>query len=293
MLVVLSTILLLLAVAAPSRAAGPGPKVVVVVGPVGALNATYRKEARLIVAEARRHTPNVVLLESPRATWSRVKAAAQGASIFVFFGHGNGHPSIYGQFHGDTKNGLGLDPATGADGRRHVNYGEDRIRASIQFAPDAAVLLYRMCYASGNTEPGQSEGSTTKSRQRVDGYASGFLDAGAGIVLADGHPKSPADYVRQLFTTDRTMWEVFRAAPNFHGHVLGPYASRRTPGSQYALDPDRGGADPAGFYRSAAGRLDLTTWDVTQRPAPAESVPPPQPEREIGPPKPPSADPPA
>ena len=150
-------------------------------------------------------------------------------------------------------------------GARHVNYGEDRIRAGIRLAPDAAVLLYRMCYASGNTEPGLSVGTTRQSRERVDGYAAGFLDAGAGIVFADGHPKAPGNYLRQLFRTNRTMLEVFRAAPNFHRHQLGPFSSMRSPGSHYALDPDRGGRDPSGFYRSVTGNLGLTARSVTQR----------------------------
>jgi hypothetical protein len=270
--------------------AAGGPKVVVVVGPVGSHNADYGRQAAQIVAEARRYMPNVTLVQSPRATWRRVKAVAQGASVFVYLGHGNGYPSRYGRFHGDTKNGMGLDPASGANGLRHINYGEDRIRASIRFAPGAAVLLYRLCYASGNTEPGLNEGTTRQSRQRVDGYAAGFLDAGAGIVFADGHPTSAANYMRQLFTSDRTMLEVFRAAPNLHHHVLGPYSSARTPGARYLLDPDRGGADPSGFYRSVVGNLALTTREVTLRP-PVE-VPPPSGEPSPSPePTPPSPEP--
>ncbi len=272
-IVVAFLVLFCLGSAVPGVVAVGGPKVVIVVGPVGTLDAEYRRQAGLVLAEARRYTPNVTLVQSPRATWARVRAAARGASVFVFFGHGNGYPSLYGRFHGDTKNGLGLDPPTGANGSRHINYGEDRIRASIRFAPDAAVLLYRLCYASGNTEPGLAEGSTWQSKQRVDGYGAGFLAAGAGVVFAEGHPKSPADYIRQLFTTDRTMLGVFQASRSYHRHLVGPNASARTPGARYALDPDRGGADPSGFYRSVVGNLDLTTRTVTQRP-PVESPSP-------------------
>lgn len=258
----------------PAVGASGGPKVVVVVGPVGQLNRDYRAQADQIVAEARRYTANVVLVRSPHATWQRVRQVAQGASVFIYLGHGNGYPSVYGRFHGDTKNGLGLDPPKGANGSRHINYGEDRIRASIRFAPNAAVLLYRLCYASGNTEPGLSEGSTAQSKQRVDGYGAGFLAAGAGIVFADGYPKPAMNYLRQLFTTDRTMLQVFGTAPNRHGHLMGPYRSIRTPGSRYAMDPNRGGADPSGFYRSLVGNLELTTREVTGRPLPTQSPPP-------------------
>jgi hypothetical protein len=260
-----------------TASAASAPKVVVVVGPTGRLNTAFKAEAAQVIAEARRHTTNVVAVFTPRATWDRVRLAARGASIFVYFGHGNGYPSRYGPYQGRTKNGMGLDPVSYANGTRHVNYGEDRIRASIRLAPNAAVLLYRLCYASGNTEPGLSEGTTWQSKQRVDYYGAGFLDTGARVVFADGHPRSAANYVRQLFTTDRSMYQVFRAAPNYHGHVLGPYASRRTPGTRYALDPDRGGSNPAGFYRSIAGNLELRTKAVTLRLPPPTPTPTPTP----------------
>ena len=78
--------------------------------------------------------------------------------MFVYLGHGNGWPSIYPPFQTLTKDGLGLDPSSGADGSKHVYYGEDYIRDNIRFAPNAVVLLYHLCYASGNTEPGLAAG---------------------------------------------------------------------------------------------------------------------------------------
>lgn len=279
LLAVAAVALLAVSLAAPANLSGASntAKVVVVVGPVGRHNAYYKDEAREVIAEARRHTSNVVVLFTPKATWSRVKAAAQGASILVYFGHGWGYPSNYGPFDPDRMDGMAVDPESGADGRRRVYKGENRVRASIHLAPNAAVLLYRLCYASGNTEPGLSEGTTKQSRRRVDNFGAGFLDAGAGIVLAEGHPSRPANYVRQLFTTDRSMWEVFKASPTFHRHVMGPYSSQRTPGMRYAMDPDRGGSNPSGFYRSIVGDLALRTTEVTGR------VPPPTPTPDASP----------
>ena len=40
----------------------------------------------------------VIELYSPYATWSKVKAAAQGANLLIYLGHGNGYPSPYGAF---------------------------------------------------------------------------------------------------------------------------------------------------------------------------------------------------
>ncbi len=266
-----------------SQAAG-GAKVVVIVGPVGSHNSDYKSQAREVVAEARKYTANVVVLLTPRATWSRVKKAAAGASVLVYFGHGWGFPSRYGPFDGLRMNGMALDPPSGADGRRRTYYGEARVRASIRLAPNAAVLLYRLCYASGNTEPGLSEGTTKQSKRRVDGFGAGFLDTGAGIVIADGHPRSARNYIRQLFTTDRPAWSMFVMAPNYHHHVLGPYPSSRTPGARYAMDPDHGGSNPSGFYRSIVGNLALRTTQITGR-VPA---PPPSPSESPGSSEPPS-----
>ncbi len=245
-------------------AATPDPKVVVIVGPVGDHNAHYKDDANAIVDEAKKYTSNVVRIFTPNATWARVKRLAQGANVLVYLGHGNGWPSIYTPWQPYTKDGLGLDPDTGADGAKHVYYGEYYIARDIRLAPNSVVLLYHLCYASGNTEPGLPEGSLSAAKQRVDNYGAGFLAAGARAVLADGHPAHPAiDYIRRLFTTRRTIDQLFRTDPAYNGNVLGPYDSTRTPGLQYELDPDTGGSSPSGFYRSAVGQLDLTTTQVT------------------------------
>lgn len=243
-------------------AAGSTAKVVIVVGPVGDHNRHYKADARAIATEARRHTTNVVTLYTPNATWSAVKAAAQGASVFVYLGHGNGWPSVYAPFQTITKDGLGLDPSSGADGSRHVYYGEDYIRNNIRFAPNAVVLLYHLCYASGNTEPGLPQGTFTEARERVDNYGAGFIGAGARAVIAEGHPAHPAGYeMRQLFTTRRTLAQIFRNAPTWHDHLQGPFASQRTPGLAFAMDADM--KAPSGFYRSIVGDLGLRASTVT------------------------------
>ena len=259
---ILVALLLGLSLAALPARAGSTAKVVIVVGPVGDHNAHYKADARDIADEARRHTSNVVTLFTPKATWPAVKAAAQGASVFVYLGHGNGWPSIYPPFQTITKDGLGLDPQSGADGDKHVYYGEDYIRNNIRFAPNAVVLLYHLCYASGNTEPGLSQGTFAEARQRVDNYGAGFIGAGARAVIAEGHPAHPAtNTMRQLFTTNRTVDQVFRNAPTWHGHLQGPYDSQRTPGLRFQLDADT--SAPSGFYRSVVGDLGLRASAVT------------------------------
>ena len=240
-------------------AAATQAKVVVVVGPVGDHNAHYKDDANDIVTEAKRYTSNVTKIFTPNATWAKVKAAAQGANVFVYLGHGNGWPSIYAPFQMQTKDGLGLDPSTGADGIKTVYYGEQYIRDNIRLAPSSVVLLYHLCYASGNTEPGLSQGTFAQAKERVDNYGAGFIGAGARAVFAEGHPSHPAiSYMRQLFTTDRSMATIFRTVPTWHDNLYGPYPSQRTPGVQYQLDTDTThavGLLPLAHRRPVAHRL--------------------------------------
>ena len=162
-----------LAVAVPSAAAATGdPKVVIVVGATHGATAGYRADADVAYAEARKYTPNVVKVYSPNATWAKVKAAAVGASVVIYLGHGNGWPSPYTYDPAyTTKDGFGLNATAGAGDSNNKYYGEPYI-ATLDLAPGALVILNHLCYASGNSEPGNPEPSITVARQRADNYAS-------------------------------------------------------------------------------------------------------------------------
>ena len=111
--------------------------------------------------------------------------------------------------------------------------------------------------------PGCRRARSRRRKERVDNYGAGFIGAGARAVFAEGHPSHPAiSYMRQLFTTDRSMATIFRTVPTWHDNLYGPYASQRTPGVQYQLDTDT--ATPSGFYRSLIGDLSLTASKVTR-----------------------------
>ena len=49
--------------------------------------------------------------------------------------------------------------------------------ASLKLAPGAIVILNHLCYASGNSEPGNPEPTVSVAHQRADNYAAGFLKA--------------------------------------------------------------------------------------------------------------------
>jgi hypothetical protein len=255
------------AIAAPAEAAY-APRVVIVVGPSGGATRDYLGKARSYATQAKAYGASVTSVLTPHATWARVVAAAQGANVFIYLGHGNGWPSPYAPYQGRTKNGLGLNPSDGSGNTRVKYYGESLIAAHIRLAPGALVLLNRLCYASGNGEPGSREPSWTTAVKRADNFATGFLAAGASAVLADGHT-SLAYELAVLFDRSRSLAAAWSADPDANGHTRS-FDSKRTPGATVRLDPDRRNT---GFYRSLVTRGTAVTgtirleaaWGITRR----------------------------
>jgi flagellar hook assembly protein FlgD len=252
------------AASAAAAASPSNPKVVVIVGPVGGSTSSYRSDAEAAAVEASKYTTNVVRIYSPTATWTKVRAALQGASIVIYMGHGNGWPSPYAPFQTYTKDGLGLNPSAGTDNSTTKYYGEYYLANDVHLAPNAVVVLAHLCYSAGNSEPGNPDPTLTVAKQRVDNMAAGWVAAGARAVIAEVYGQGlyggAAWYVRQLFTTHRSIDAVWRADPNFNNHVIS-YGSTRSSGFTDEMDPD--GVNKPPFHRSIVGKLDLQTQDVT------------------------------
>jgi hypothetical protein len=248
-------LLALLAIAtavAPVRAQGLAVKVVVIVGPVGHLTPLFLRDAERGALAAEAAGAQVVRVYTPNATWPEVERAAEGASILVYMGHGNGWPSRYrDSLHPPTQNGFGLNPVAGADDERHQYFGEKFVD-DLTLAPNAVVLLHRLCYASGHTEPGMAEGSRSDAIERVDNFAAGFIRAGAAAVVADAH-MGPAYYVRALLGGQRTIEDIWRDSPLDRGHEFSA-PSTRSPGFTLRLDPL---APTYGYRRSLVSRGGL------------------------------------
>ncbi|MFL5675219.1 MAG: hypothetical protein ACJ779_09440 [Chloroflexota bacterium] len=239
--------------ARPEAASAAGIKVVVIVGPVGSSTANYILNAKRYAAQARSYGANVIEIYSPNATWSRVKAAAQGAKVIIYLGHGNGSPSPYGAFSRYTKDGFGLNSSAGNGNSNTKYYGEYYVRTAIKLAPNAVVILNRLCYASGNSEWGRPNPTKTVAKERADNFGAGFLRAGARAVFAEGI--TSASYILSgLFRTSRTMGSIFTSSSNFVSAYDFHFPSGRTPGYTVWMAPKSIGS----YYRSVVGNLSLT-----------------------------------
>jgi hypothetical protein len=242
-----------------AEAVAAAPKVVIVVGATESTTASYRTMADSIAAEAIKWTPNVVKVYSPNATWAVVRAAAQGASIFVYLGHGNGFPSPYGTtLNPTTEDGMGLNTTLGLGDSDKKYYGESVVASGIRFADNAVVFLNHLCYAPGAGEPGAPEPTISVAEQRVDNFASGFIRAGARMVVADDYTTSVQGSIRAIFTSHQSMLSMWRTLSGYHGNEI-PFTPTRNPSFRAVLDPETW---TSGFTRSIVTDPGFTTDDV-------------------------------
>lgn len=232
-------------------------KVVIVVGPVGGSTANYRSSANTLADQARSYGASVTKVYSPNATWSRVAAAAKGANLLIYLGHGNGWPSSYAPFSTTSKDGMGLNRTAGK-GNSNTKYFGEYYMTRLGLAANAVVVLNRLCYASGNNEWGAGNPTRSTAIKRVDNYGSGFLRSGAKAVFASGITN--VGYVLHgLFkgAAATTLSKLFWTDPSRTGDRDFTFVSTRTSGATAILDPYA----PSRYYRSVVGFLETTIGD--------------------------------
>jgi len=260
----------------PEPAAAVGPKVAVIVGPVGTLTDRYRTWADEVATAAEAAGATVAKAYSPRATWRNVLAAVEGANVIVYFGHGNGYPNPYGSTElTDRSNGWGLNTATtngDADSWSAgtlVYCGEKAILGTLTMSDGAAQRRhcsggpiapapgFTMIYAQAHYAPGfgerydESDPLTTRyqAQQRVRNYSYPMLALGAGAVFATAYGDADEIVGRVLTQSTTTYIDIFRQG---RGHVAGAvrtmahpdvpgaavYVQRTTIGDFHFGDPD-------------------------------------------------------
>jgi flagellar hook assembly protein FlgD len=150
--------------------------------------------------------------------------------------------------------------------------GADWLRANIEFAPNAVVILSHLSYASGNASSGMAIPTRSVAIERIDNFANGFLASGARVVWALGWQPG-ADVVNALWNEDATMDAIFQTRyrdgvnplNGWIGSNPGYYPSERVPGAEVHIDPH----PSYGYLRGLTGDLSFTTNEWRN----AESVP--------------------
>ena len=209
-LVATLTVLSSLLAAAPAGAAVTPQKVVIIVGPTGALTDNYRSKGDAIATAAEAAGATAVKVYSPNATWANVKAAVNGANIVVYLGHGNGYPNPYGSTElTDRANGWGLNrTTTNGDGDNWgstmVYCGEKALLGTLTSASSAQwsycggstntdgitpapnwVMIYsNACYTPGAGEGWDTPATESVALQRVRNFSYPALALGAGAYFA-------------------------------------------------------------------------------------------------------------
>ncbi|HEY7332796.1 MAG TPA: hypothetical protein VH859_07525 [Candidatus Limnocylindria bacterium] len=246
---VLFPILLVLAAtivpAAATPVAAAGPKVAIIVGPTGSITDSYRRHANRVAAAASAAGATVVKAYSPRATWSRVRSAVEGANIVVYFGHGNGYPNPYSSTEWtDRANGWGLNRTTRNGDRddwsRTLVYcGEKALLGKLKASDGAAQRRYCrgginpapgfvMVYGQAHYAPGfgeryrRSDPKTTyrQARQRVRNYSYPIFALGGSAFYATAYGDAHRIVGRLLANPDRSYGWVFRQGTGFRRDAL-------------------------------------------------------------------------
>jgi hypothetical protein len=200
----------------PAAAVVAAPKVVIIVGPTGAVTSSYRSQGDDIAAAATAAGADVVKVYSPNATWPNVKSAVNGANIIVYLGHGNGYPNPYNSsLYTDRNDGWGLNISTtggDSDSTNMIYCGEGPLTGQgysswaspqktycsggpITPAPGFVMIYSDACYTPGASEPGNPSPTYSVALQRVSYFsrpvlqslgASGYFatDHGAAVIVS-------------------------------------------------------------------------------------------------------------
>jgi putative cell wall-binding protein len=259
--IVAFTLAMTVLIAAPSTTTAAGPKVAIIVGPVGSLTSTYRGYADEAAAAATAAGATVTKAYSPSATWANVKAAVNGANVIVYFGHGNGFPNPYGANElTDRTNGWGLNTKTtngDADdwsGGTLVYCGERALLGTLTSSDDLPRRTYcggtandgitpasgfTMVYAQAHYAPGFGERYTretplttlSEAQQHVRNYSTPILRLG-GTFIATAYGDADAIVSRVLTQRTSSFRDIFAAGRGYSPSTLTDSAHADITGSR-------------------------------------------------------------
>ena len=266
----LATLAVALAIATGASLAPPvaepvvagGPKVAIIVGPVGSLTSNYRNRGDEVAAVATAAGATVAKAYSPNATWANVRAAVNGANVVVYFGHGNGYPNPYttGYEYTDRVNGWGLNRTTSNGdsdswSSTMVYCGEKALLGTLTSGDGAAQRQYCgypnndgispapgfvMVYGQAHYAPGfgeryeESMPNTTlaEAQGRVRNYSTPVLALG-GTFFATAYGDADEIVQRVLTQTSTPFGEIFASGDGYSPSTLTEASHPDFAGQQY------------------------------------------------------------
>ena len=159
-----------------------------------------------------------------------------------------------------VQDGMGINEIGGVERLGPKYYGESLIASDIRFAKNAVVLLTGPVLRGRQLRERRPRSRPSPSRsERIDNFASGWIKAGARVVISDIVVSSVVYDIAKIFTTNQSFGQVWNNAPNRHGQRAGVHpvpepAVRRSRGPGERLLPLVRGRDGHDDHRRPGRR---------------------------------------
>ncbi len=224
----------------------PPLKAVLLVGPIDGDDGdwTHGEKANMDLAAAELEANGVTVHKfyTPDNDWTQITAASRGAHFLLYRGHG-----VYkGQMPHPTVGGFNLKDGV---------ITPEQIRADLQLAPNAIVMLYG-CFTAGSASSDEEPITSTEAQRRVAEYARPFIDIGAAGYYANWHGDAFQMFVRALFA-GQTLQQTYETYFDYNQTTVEHYIYPADAARVIWLDKDVHG-DMLQYNHAFIGQPDQT-----------------------------------
>jgi len=192
-------------------AASSALNAVAIVGDVNANTERYKNDMDTAVQALQNHGVTVHKFYHGESafTWADIVAAAEGAELILYMGHGvySGsmpYPDIVGGFW--LRDGHFISP--------------NQIRTDLDgwLAEDSAIIFSHACFTAGSSSVDPRDLPLSEAQRRVQMYAEPFVDLGMRTYFANNYFGSAANFVNQLLADleeRQTNGAIFKSIPPY------------------------------------------------------------------------------
>lgn len=228
----------------------PGLKAVLIVGPIdgdhGSWTNREKDNMELAARELEAHGVTVHRFYTPNNSWSQIVAAARGAHFLLYRGHGIAWSSM-------------PHPTVGGLALKDDLVSADRIRAELDLAPNAIVMLYA-CFSAGSSSIDNPPIDSAEAHRRVAQYSSPFLDKGVAGYYANWLGDAFQMFVRYLFG-GAPLGQAYETYWNFNSSTVERHTHPSHPGLSLWLSKDYWN-NRWEYNNAFVGRHDQTLQDL-------------------------------